>query len=189
MEPGEPPQTGSRTAWWVWEAPATGTYTWQVAALEPFRLTVFGGDMDDLALLAMSSRTGAGIGGFLPGDGGRTLLARHRPAGRGGPGHCFSSRRSPSLGGQLRTTTTSPTPTPSGRHQRQPVRLHAFATTEATRSSRAMAIPLCGGFGRRQRTAGTASRSQTLIRQGCWRCTRTPPASINSVWWDEAVDC
>ena len=66
VEPGEPPQTGSRTAWWVWEAPATGTYTWQVAALEPFRLTVFGGDMDDLALLAMSSRTGAGIAVSFP---------------------------------------------------------------------------------------------------------------------------
>ena len=61
VEPGEPPQTGSRTAWWVWQAPVTGTYTWQLSTLDPFRLTVFGGDMDDLALLAMSNSTGTGI--------------------------------------------------------------------------------------------------------------------------------
>ena len=82
VAPGEPPHTGSRTAWWVWQAPATGTYTWQVAALVPFRLTVFDGDMDDLGLLAMSRSTGTGIRVSFPATAGeRYWLAVGLPRG------------------------------------------------------------------------------------------------------------
>ncbi len=61
VERGEPLQTGSRTVWWAWQAPVTGTYTWRVETLDPFRLTVFRGDIDDLALLAMNNSTGTGV--------------------------------------------------------------------------------------------------------------------------------
>ncbi len=36
VEPGEPDDTGVRTRWWAWEAPADGRYTWRL------------GDLDDL---------------------------------------------------------------------------------------------------------------------------------------------
>ena len=54
VEPGEPPQTGSRTAWWSWQAPAAGHYTWSLDTTQPFRLVAFGGGVDALQLLAMS---------------------------------------------------------------------------------------------------------------------------------------
>lgn len=54
VEPGEPPETGSRTAWWSWQAPATGSYTWTLDTREPFRLVVFGGEVGALDLLATS---------------------------------------------------------------------------------------------------------------------------------------
>ena len=33
VEPGEPVQSGVRTAWWTWRAPLTSRYTWRAAAL------------------------------------------------------------------------------------------------------------------------------------------------------------
>ena len=31
VEPGEPIETGTRTAWWVWQAPGDGSYTWHLS--------------------------------------------------------------------------------------------------------------------------------------------------------------
>lgn len=31
VEPGEPPETGARTAWWSWQAEADGAFTWQAS--------------------------------------------------------------------------------------------------------------------------------------------------------------
>ena len=31
VEPGEPPQTGVRTRWWVWTAPSSGRFTWHLS--------------------------------------------------------------------------------------------------------------------------------------------------------------
>ena len=33
VEPGEPIESGVRTAWWVWQSPLTSRYTWRAAAL------------------------------------------------------------------------------------------------------------------------------------------------------------
>ncbi|MCY4059808.1 MAG: S8 family serine peptidase [Gammaproteobacteria bacterium] len=47
VEPGEPEESGVRTEWWSWTAPATGEYTWRLG--DPLRLTAFkGGTLDDL---------------------------------------------------------------------------------------------------------------------------------------------
>lgn len=66
VEPGEPPESGVRTNWWVWEAPEDGRYTWSLAeagglSLLPFsthsrlRVTVFtGSSTEDLRLVAES---------------------------------------------------------------------------------------------------------------------------------------
>lgn len=42
VEPGEPLESGVRTAWWTWTAPLTSRYTWRAAALfdEAFALAV-----------------------------------------------------------------------------------------------------------------------------------------------------
>ena len=44
VEPDEPPETGMRTAWWSWEAPADGEFTWQASSnyLELVRFLFFG---------------------------------------------------------------------------------------------------------------------------------------------------
>ena len=64
VEPGEPAESGVRTKWWVWEAPADGRYTWSLTdagglsfSLFPMhsrlRVTVFtGSSVDDLHLVA-----------------------------------------------------------------------------------------------------------------------------------------
>ena len=66
VEPGEPPESGVRTNWWVWEAPEDGHYTWSLRepgglSLLPFsthsrlRMTVFtGSSSEDLRLVAES---------------------------------------------------------------------------------------------------------------------------------------
>ena len=43
VEPGEPPESGVRTAWWTWTAPFTSRYTWRAAALfdETLALAIF----------------------------------------------------------------------------------------------------------------------------------------------------
>ena len=50
VEPGEPPEAGVRTRWWVWSAPADGGYTWRledvgetVLSYPKLQLTVFSG--------------------------------------------------------------------------------------------------------------------------------------------------
>ena len=63
VEPGEPLETGVRTRWWVWEAPASGRYTWRLEDggqgdphYPKLQLTVFTGpSSEDLQFL---SRTG-----------------------------------------------------------------------------------------------------------------------------------
>ncbi len=66
VEPGEPAESGVRTKWWVWEAPADGRYTWSLKepgglsfSLFPthsrLRVTVFtGSSVEDLYLVAES---------------------------------------------------------------------------------------------------------------------------------------
>ena len=66
VEPGEPAESGVRTKWWVWEAPADGHYTWSLTdagglslSLFPthsrLRVTVFtGSSVEDLHLVAES---------------------------------------------------------------------------------------------------------------------------------------
>ena len=39
VEPGEPPETGVRTKWWVWDAPENGSYTWRLTDAGEFRPT------------------------------------------------------------------------------------------------------------------------------------------------------
>ena len=63
VEPGEPPETGVRTKWWVWDAPEDGFYTWRltdagevVPTYAKLRITMFtGASSEDLQLVA---RTG-----------------------------------------------------------------------------------------------------------------------------------
>ncbi len=48
VEPGEPAETGVRTAWWRWTPPSDGTWTWLGRRLEaPLRLSVFRRDRED----------------------------------------------------------------------------------------------------------------------------------------------
>ena len=44
VEPDEPPETGVRTAWWSWEPPADGEFTWQASTnyVEILQVLVFG---------------------------------------------------------------------------------------------------------------------------------------------------
>ena len=49
VEPGEPIETGTGTAWWQWTAPTDGRFTWRMGGSSDFRLTFFTGDaLDDL---------------------------------------------------------------------------------------------------------------------------------------------
>ena len=61
VEPGEPPETGVRSKWWVWTAPETGTYTWRLedAAYARLRIAAFSGDSVDG--LRLAGTTGPGI--------------------------------------------------------------------------------------------------------------------------------
>ena len=64
VEPGEPPETGVRSKWWVWTAPETGTYTWRLedAAHSRLRIAVFTGE--SLGSLNLAGATGQGIASF-----------------------------------------------------------------------------------------------------------------------------
>jgi len=55
VEPGEPEESGVRTKWWSWTAPATGEYTWRLD--DPVRLAAFKGDALD-ALVPVGSSGG-----------------------------------------------------------------------------------------------------------------------------------
>ena len=56
VEPGEPIESGTRTLWWTWTAPADGTYTWHAdPAREPLKLSAFAGDAADLTPIAESA--------------------------------------------------------------------------------------------------------------------------------------
>ncbi|MDE0364059.1 MAG: hypothetical protein OXP09_00635 [Gammaproteobacteria bacterium] len=60
VEPGEPPESGVRTEWWVWEAPADGLYTWRLGdsgesspRYPMMRVSGYSGtDFDNLELVA-----------------------------------------------------------------------------------------------------------------------------------------
>ena len=57
VEPDEPAQTGVRTKWWAWSAPATGRFTFRLTATQSllFRVAAFSGaSLADARLLAMS---------------------------------------------------------------------------------------------------------------------------------------
>ncbi len=62
VEPGEPLASGVRTRWWVWDAPADGSYTWRltdagevVPTYAKLRVTMFtGSSTDDLQLVAQT---------------------------------------------------------------------------------------------------------------------------------------
>ncbi len=62
VEPGEPPETGVRTKWWVWNAPEDGFYTWRltdagevVPTYAKLRVTMFTGtSSEDLQLVAQT---------------------------------------------------------------------------------------------------------------------------------------
>ena len=62
VEPGEPPETGVRTKWWVWDAPEDGFYTWRltdagevVPTYAKLRITMFtGASSEDLQLVAQT---------------------------------------------------------------------------------------------------------------------------------------
>ena len=91
VDPGEPPETGVRTRWWVWEAPADGRYTWRLQ--EPFtysglRVTVFSNpsmedpsSIEDLVLVAQTRPHAAPADFVLQADGGqRYWIAAGFPA-------------------------------------------------------------------------------------------------------------
>ena len=64
VQPGEPPETGVRTNWWVWTAPQSATYTWRLddRTLSPMRISAFsGGSLDSLRL---EGTTGSAVASF-----------------------------------------------------------------------------------------------------------------------------
>ena len=73
VEPGEPPESGVRTAWWTWTAPFTSRYTWRAAALfdETLALAIF--EVND-ALVPL----GESSGGLLT----EQLVSFHATAGK-----------------------------------------------------------------------------------------------------------
>ena len=56
VEPGEPAETGVRTAWWVWEAPDDGLFTWRLTS-DPSR---FPGKAAQLSQLTAFAKAGSG---------------------------------------------------------------------------------------------------------------------------------
>ncbi|MYE10418.1 MAG: S8 family serine peptidase [Gammaproteobacteria bacterium] len=100
VEPGEPPASGVRTAWWSWAAPASGAYTWR-AKSESMSLAAFEGDAlesldfvgsnesptDEFSFVASEGRSyrfaaGAapGVYAFTRGSPGATLVWGPTPA-------------------------------------------------------------------------------------------------------------
>ena len=75
VEPGEPPQSGVRTRWWVWEAPEDGRYTWRIedaSVGRSLRVAVFAGpSADDLHLVARTSTHVVPSDFVLPATGGQ----------------------------------------------------------------------------------------------------------------------
>ena len=64
VQPGEPPETGVRSRWWVWTAPETGTYTWRLedAGHSRMRIAAFTGESP--GSLRLAGATGQGIASF-----------------------------------------------------------------------------------------------------------------------------
>ena len=60
VQPDEPPETGVRTNWWVWTAPADGRYTWRLAdpSHAELRVAAFSGEtLDALRLVGWTGGT------------------------------------------------------------------------------------------------------------------------------------
>lgn len=60
VQPDEPPETGVRTKWWVWTAPADGRYTWRLAdpSHAEVRVAAFSGEtLDALRLVGWTGAT------------------------------------------------------------------------------------------------------------------------------------
>ena len=76
VEPGEPLASGTRTAWWRWEAPVDGDFTWQVETEQlALRLCVFAGEsIADLALAVCSGDDEAASRVSFQADAGETYL-------------------------------------------------------------------------------------------------------------------
>ena len=62
VEPYEPPETGVRSKWWVWQAPNTATYTWRIddVSFSPLRISAFSGAT--LQNLQSEGSTGSTVG-------------------------------------------------------------------------------------------------------------------------------
>lgn len=58
VEPGEPVESGVRTAWWTWQAPLTSRYTWRAAALFEETLALSVVEVGD-TLVALGESSGA----------------------------------------------------------------------------------------------------------------------------------
>ena len=95
VEPGEPMETGTRTAWWSWTAPEDGDYAIQGEALSiTLRLSVFAGDDFSNLVLLGSSRdadTAYATVTFTAQAGERYLLAAGLP-----PASAFATVGDPS---------------------------------------------------------------------------------------------
>ena len=63
VEPGEPAESGVRTAWYSWTAPASGEYTWRYQS-DNTRLTAFKGDALDVLVPVGSSSGPTGAFSF-----------------------------------------------------------------------------------------------------------------------------
>ena len=76
VEPGEPPASGTRTAWWRWTAPVDGDFTWQMdTEWIALRLCVFSGESTaDLALAACSGDDGTSARVSFPARAGQPYL-------------------------------------------------------------------------------------------------------------------
>ena len=62
VEPLEPVETGSRTAWWRWTAPTDDRYTWRAdAAGAPLQLSVFAANAEGVLTLAAASGSQADL--------------------------------------------------------------------------------------------------------------------------------
>lgn len=76
VEPGEPPASGTRTAWWRWTAPVDGDFTWQMdTEWIALRLCVFSGESTaDLALAACTGDDGTSARVSFPARAGQPYL-------------------------------------------------------------------------------------------------------------------
>ena len=64
VQPGEPPDTGVRTKWWVWTAPADGRYTWRLADPSHAELRVAAFSGETLDALRLLGSTGGNVPSF-----------------------------------------------------------------------------------------------------------------------------